>query len=227
MRLVNNIFSLKASRITRCLLVDFGKKWTIRELAKKADVSVGYTHAIITTLTNMGYVQRNDTDNKLVLLDPAKLLKRWAAFHQYDHFNTFLDYYTFEHEIERFLEKIAERIRKEQYALTSLAGASLVSPYVRPIDVHFYVENKEKEILMSGLLDIKPTAGTGNVRMVIPFDKGVFYGTRQIEGIRVVSNIQLYVDLLNYSARGEDAAKNLYTVMEKEWSKILIGSENV
>jgi len=226
MRLVHNIFEPKASRVIRCLLVNVGKEWTIREIAKEAETSVGYTHAVLATLIDMKYVERNKR-HKLVLLNPSTLLRRWAAFHQYDHNNQFLEYYTFEQEIDAFLTEIKEKLKNEKYALTSLAGAWLVSPYVRPIDVHLYIENRKKPKNLSQHLNIKPTAGTGNIRMVIPYDKGVFYGSRLIRGVRVVSNVQLFVDLLNYPARGEEAAQQLYTIIEKKWSKILTGATHV
>jgi hypothetical protein len=206
--------------------VNVGKEWTIRDIATEASTSVGYTHAVVATLTNMGYVIRNEK-NKLVLSNPATLLRRWAAFHQYDQINSFMEYYTFEQQVDAFLDELRGRLKNEEYALTSLAGAWIVSPHVRPIDVHFYVENQEKGKEISQLLGIKPTVGVGNVRMVIPYDKGVYYGLRMIRGIKVVSNVQLYVDLANYPARGEDAAQQLYDVIEKEWSKVLTGGADV
>lgn len=226
MRLVHNIFEPKASRIVRCLLVSVSKKWTIREIAEAAETSVGYTHAVLATLIKMGYVTRNER-YKLVLLNPATLLRRWAAFHQYDRNNQFLEYYTFDQEIDAFLTTFEEKLENEKYALTSLTGAWLVSPYVRPVNVHFYIENRKKEKNLSQLLNIKPTEGVGNVRMVIPYDKGVFYGSRLIQGIKVVSNVQLFVDLFNYPTRGEEAAQHLYNILEKEWSKLLTGAPYV
>jgi len=226
MRLVRNIFEPKASRVIRCLLVNVGREWTIRQIAKEAETSVGYTHAVLATLIDMKYIERNKRQ-KLVLLNPSTLLKRWAAFHQYDHNNQFLEYYTFEKEIDTFLTTLEEKLRNEKYAVTSLAGAWLASPHVRPIDVHLYIENRKKAKSLSQLLNIKLTAGVGNVRMVIPYDKGVFYGSRLIRGVRVVSNVQLFVDLFNYPARGEEAAQHLYTIIEKKWSKILTGAPHV
>jgi len=226
MRLVHNIFEPKASRIVRCLLVSINKEWTIREIAEAAETSVGYTHAVLATLIKMGYVTRNER-YKLVLLNPATLLRRWAAFHQYDLSNQFSEYYTFDQEIDAFLTTFTEKLENEKYALTSLTGAWLVSPYVRPVNVHVYIENRKKEKNLSQLLNIKPTEGVGNVRMVIPYDKGVFYGSRLIQGIKVVSNVQLFVDLFNYPARGEEAAQHLYNIIEKEWSKLLTGAPYV
>lgn len=226
MRLVHNIFEPKASRVIRCLLVNVGREWTIRQIAKEAETSVGYTHAVLATLIDMKYIERNKRQ-KLVLLNPSTLLKRWAAFHQYDHNNQFLEYYTFEKEIDTFLTTLEEKLKNEKYAVTSLAGAWLASPHVRPIDVHLYIGNRKKAKSLSQHLNIKPTAGVGNVRMVIPYDKGAFYGSRLIRGVRVVSNVQLFVDLFNYPARGEEAAQQLYNLIEKEWSKTLTGAPHV
>lgn len=226
MRVASNIFETKATRILRCLLVNVGKEWTVREVAQEARTSVGYTHAVLAAIVNMKYVKRNEK-NKLLLMDTELLLKRWAAYYQYTYANTFLQYYTFEKEIDSFLRRFNEKIENEEYALTSFSGAWLVSPYVRPVDVHFYVKTTQQVEHIAGLLDIKPTAGTGNVKIVIPYDDGVFYGVRSIEGIKVVSNVQLFMDLWNYSSRGEDAAKSVYEIIEKEWSQILAGDSHV
>jgi len=53
--------------------------------------------------------------------------------------------------------------------------------------------------------------------MILPCDEGVFYGVSQVAGVNVVSKVQLYVDLLNYPARGEEAAERILSALEKEW----------
>lgn len=226
MRETSNIFELKSTRILRCLLVNVGRDWTVRELAKEAGTSVGYTHAVLTAVTNMHYVVRNDV-NRLCVTDADILLKRWAAYYQYNHANIFLQFYTFEQQVDKFIPEITKKLTDEEYALTSLAAAWIVSPYVRPVDVHFYVKTREKAEQIADLLDIKPTAGTGNVKIVIPPDNGVFYGSRFIEGAKIVSNVQLFVDLWNYPSRGEDAAKRIYELIEKDWSRTFTGDSNV
>ncbi len=225
MRTVSNIFEQKSTRILRCLLVNLDKEWTVREIAKEADTSVGYTHAVLTTLTNMQYLRRSE-NYKLRLMNAGLLLKRWAAYHQYSSGNTFLQYYTFEKEIDSFLSQIPEKLKNE-YALTLFSGAWLVSPYVRPADIHFYVKTTLDAEKIAKQLEIKPTAGTGNIKIVIPNDEGVFYGTRTIDGVKVVSNVQLIIDLWNFSSRGEDAAKSIYELWEKDWSNQIAGVLNV
>jgi len=62
-----------------------------------------------------------------------------------------------------------------------------------------------------------PIEENGNVKFAIAASDGVFYGVQEIDGIRIVSDIQLYVDLFNYPARGREAADELFRKIEKRW----------
>jgi len=92
-RAVRNIFAPKSSRVLRVLLVDHGLDWNERNVARVARVSRGLAHYVCKTLVELGYVAPNEK-HRLVLVDPLRLLKRWAAYHQYDRMNEFLDYHT-------------------------------------------------------------------------------------------------------------------------------------
>jgi hypothetical protein len=216
MRRTRNIFSPKASRVLRVLLVDPFKGWTIKDLSREAKVSLGFTHATVMSLIDQGHVDRDDR-YELSVSDPARLLQRWAAFNNYTSMNTFLNYHTFEREIEVFISKMKE-LSSAEYALTVLAGANLVAPYVRPTTIHFYIKDGDKAASVANQLDLRPTERGGNVSMVLPYDEGVFYGLTKVGGVSVVSKVQLYVDLFNYPARGEEAAGVLLESIEKEWS---------
>jgi hypothetical protein len=222
MRKVKNIFEPRASRILRCLLTNPGEAWSIRGLAKEAQVSVGYTHAVTASLLDLGYVIRNEV-NLIEATDPVKLLERWASYHQFFHENKLLECYTFEREIERIIEKT--RSLESDHALTTLAGAYLVSPYVRPTVVDLYVRDEGQSRSIMEKLDLKPTPRDGNVRMVLPYDEGVFYKTRKVDDVSIVSNVQLYVDLINYPARGEEAAQAILSTIRSEWSSSLLGGQ--
>ena len=211
---ISNIFAPKSSRIIRALLTEVGRDWVEREIAEAASTSRGMAHYVCKTLTEMGYLTRNDYE-RMVLTDPLRLLKRWAAYHQYDAMNEFLDYHTFQREVDETLKKIAKS--DSTYAATTLAGAWLVSPHVRPSDLHFYIPNKETMEEISRDIGLHPTPRGGNVKLVLPNDEGVFYGSREVTGVKVVSNIQLYVDLYNYPARGEEAASKILDEVLKEW----------
>jgi len=219
MRKVRNVFEPKASRILRCLLTNPGEAWSIREIAREVQVSVGYTHAVTASLLDLGYIVRNEV-NLIEAMDPIRLLERWASYHQYVHENRFLEYYTFEREVERIVEKL-QKVTSD-YALTTLSGAYLVSPYVRPTVLELYVksENQAQDIIEN--LQLRPTTRDGNVRLVLPYDDGVFYKTQGVGDVKVVSNVQLYVDLINYPSRGEEAAKIILNTIQKEWSSSIL-----
>jgi len=221
---VKNIFSSKSARILRVLLVNVARDWNERELAKEAKVSRGLVHYVCKSLFQLGYVSRSE-GNRLVLVDPLRLLKRWAAYHQYDKMNTFLEYYTFEREVDRFIHQLST-MSNLRYALTALAGAFLIAPHVRPVDVHMYVHDKVDATAIAKALNLQPIPRGGNVKFVLPYDEGVFYGQQNstvwisdqvMNVVNVVSNVQLYVDLYNFPARGEEAALHLLECILKEW----------
>jgi hypothetical protein len=66
-------------------------------------------------------------------------------------------------------------------------------------------------------LGVSPTEKSGNVKLVIPYDEGVFYSSRRLNGVMIVSPVQLYVDLYNYPGRGEEAAQKLLEKIAKDW----------
>ena len=128
-----------------------------------------------------------------------------------------MDYFTFEKEVDQFVHKVVDLDFK--YALSGLAAAWLVAPYVRPVDVHLYVQSENVALEIAEKLEVNPIPRGGNVKFVLPYDEGVFYGMREVRGAKVVSNVQLYVDLFNFPARGEEAASRLLEVMLKEWRR--------
>jgi len=217
MSAVKNVFAPKSSRILRVLLVTLGRDWDERELAAEAQVSNGLVHYVCKTLIELGFAAR-DKRNRVVIVDPMRLIRRWAAYHDYDHVNKFLEYYTFEKEIDQFVQKIAAMVDLK-YALSGLAGAWLVAPYVRPVDVHLYIPSLDIASKFAEKLELNPTPSGGNVKFVLPYDQGVFYGAYEVRGVKVVSNVQLYVDLYNIPARGEEAASQLLEVLLKEWHR--------
>jgi len=103
--------------------------------------------------------------------DPVKLIQRWAAYHNYMFMNIFLRYHTFEKSIEVFLLNMKE-VNDLEYALTVLAGAHMIAPYVRPTTVHFYIEEEKKAETWVELLNLRPVEKGGNVSMVLSYDEG-------------------------------------------------------
>lgn len=221
MPVTRNIFEAKSSRIVRVLLMRPSRTWVLRELAEEARVSLGMAYYVTTSLIQRGFADR-DESNRFILTDPYRLIRQWAASYNYLFLNKLSEYYTFETEFEVFLSrftKLPNRVR-DMYALTLHAAAWITMPYVRPTDLHIYISSdmRRKELtIFTKTLNISPIEKSGNVKLVTPYDEGIFYGSKVVNEVKIISPVQLYVDLFNYPGRGEEAAGKLLEKMVKEW----------
>jgi len=216
--LVANLFAKKATDIIRVLLVNYPKTWALRDLAKESGTALGYTSRVSNTLISQRLALRASARSELKIMAPEDLLKRWATFSHFGANTAFVEYYTSEQDILKFLSRL-KRQKPGKYALTGLAGALLVEPFVRPTNTHMYILKGSDSGELAHDLDLMPVEENGNVKFAIAPGNGIFYGAQEIDGIRVVSDIQLYVDLYNYPARGREAADELWKKIEKRWDK--------
>lgn len=216
--LVGNLFSKKATDIIRVLLVNFPKTWALRDLAKESGTALGYTSRVANTLIHQRLALRDSARSELKLMAPEDLLRRWATYAHFVANTAFVEYYTSEQDIGIFLNRL-KGLKTGEYALTGLAGALLVEPFVRPTNTHIYIIKESDAGKLAHGLGLMPVEENGNVKFAIAPGNGIFYGTQEIGGIRVVSDIQLYADLYNYPARGREAADELWKKIEKRWDK--------
>jgi hypothetical protein len=94
---------------------------------------------------------------------------------------------------------------------------------VIPTTVDIYVKTRKDADIIASKLNLSPIESGGNVKLVLPYDEGVFYGMQQLRKVRTVSNIQLYADLFNYPARGMEAAEHLLRIIKKSFGESLLG----
>jgi hypothetical protein len=216
---VANLFSKKSTDIIRVLLVNYPKTWTLRDLAKESGTALGYTSRVSNTLISQRLALRASARSELKLMAPEDLLKRWATYSHFVANTVFVDYYTSEQDIGKFLRMLKD-LNPGEYALTGLAGALLVEPFVRPTNTHIYIRKGSDAEKLTHELGLMPVEENGNVKFAIAPSDGIFYGAQEIDGITVVSDIQLFVDLYNYPARGREAADELWKKIEERWNKI-------
>jgi hypothetical protein len=216
---MTNLYSKKAVDIYRVLLVSYPRCLSLLKLANEANVSLGTAFKVTKALMNERILIRESDNYGLKLMAPFDLLKRWATVNNFVANTEFIEYYTDEEDINKFIGKFKD-ISDIKYAFTGLAGAMLAAPFVRPINVHVYVRTEEDARKIAKRYNLFPIEENGNVKFSISKSNRVFYGMREIDGVNVASDIQLYVDLLNYPARGEEAAAEIYKVIENKWSRL-------
>lgn len=207
-RVARSIFAPKAARVPRALLEEPKRTWNVSELANAIGTSAGHVHAVVTKLQQNGFVFR-DNENKVVLDKPAELLDQWTTVYNVSEVET-IPLYTFQRSVPLFAKKLGQAAAKleKPYALTLHAGASLVSPFTRFNETHFYAR-KADVAAWTQALDLRPAESGANAFILVAKDDGVFYRQQEIEGSKVVSTTQLYLDLYNYPARGREQAEVL------------------
>lgn len=211
--MVRNIFAGKSPRVVRVLLSTPSKTWRLRQLAAEANVSLGLASIVTNRLIDMGFLIR-DRSLRLRLRKEEELLKRWGAVYDSSTWRH-RAYYTQGtlYDIGRNLAETAKRYALK-YAFTGSFATDLTTQYIRPAEIHMYVtsENELEKIVNEQNLEIAEIGG--NIIFLIADDESVFYGAREITDNRVgtvtvVSEIQLILDLYNYTDRTREAAERL------------------
>src|SRR4030042_4477238 len=205
-RQVRSIFSPKSSRIVRVMLSNPGRSWRLQELAREAKVSLGLASRLKARLLDLEYA--SDKENGLTLSRPGEVLKQWADNYSFRK-NKVNDYFSLDDlkKLERKFSQYCEG-RGIPYALTLFSGAALVAPYMRYTRGFAYVGNSIREVADS--LGLKQVSSGPNFSILEPYDEGVFYGIREVDGMRVVSDVQLYLALVGFTGRGDESAEFLF-----------------
>ena len=211
-----SLFAAKSTRVLRALLCQPGKKWRISELAKEAEVSLGQTANVKKKLLDDEYIME-DEFKRIVLKNPDSLLKKWVDSYSYRQ-NKIYNFYSLDTS-QQVEQQIGEycNLNNIKYAFTLTTGADIVNPFLRYKRVFLYLK-PENINAVSRDLRWKSVETGPNITVLEPYDEGVFYGIQDIRKKKVVSDIQLYLDLQSYKERGEEAAEQIYEKRIKpEW----------
>ena len=206
-RLRRGMFATKATRIIRAILNAPSARWRITQLANICKMSPAGVYFVINQLEDKGYISR-EMDKSIKVVDPKRLLKDWASNWTVEKSRStgFFSFAKNPEEIISRIVKVGDELNLK-YALTGMAGASMVSPFVRYNDVWVYASGDIDTLVKK--LDLRPTTSGANIRIFEPYDEGIFMDLRKIRGVNVVSDIQLYVDLFTHPARGQEQAERL------------------
>jgi len=209
-----SLFSDKASLVIRSALDTVGQPQKVRELSRQLGLSPAWVSHVLRRLVSAGYAAR--VGDGTVVSRPLDLLADWAESYSFTRRNDSRSYFCEAPTPQQVIARVASVPADDvgRYALTLHAGASLVAPFSKFHEVHIYVEpsglREETERVWKHALDLQPVQTGGNVYLTWPYYReGAFYGRRNINGVWVASDIQLFVDLYNYPVRGREQAEHL------------------
>ncbi len=212
---LRSIYSPKASRVLRVLLDEPGKVWKVQEMAESAGISLGMAWKVKDQLCAREWLQVQNKD--LVLTRPEALLKEWALNYKPVPKESIYDFYSFHSpsEVEFRLAEVC-KARSIPYALAEFSGGARYAPVVRYMRASAYVGERVDEIVDA--LQLKRVATGANVRLILDKDGGSFLRSREVDGLKIISPVQAYLDLSKIPGRGEEAAEGiLKKEIEPKW----------
>ncbi len=217
-RPLKSIFAKKTTRALRALLCNPKKEWFLKDLAKEANISLGQASNLKRRLLEYEFLKEVDSEKaaKFRLSNPEILLNRWSEYYSYRE-NRLKNYYSLD-DVKIIEKKLSEYCEAEKipYAFTLTSGASLVAPFLRYKRVFVYLSNSIEKIALD--LGWKEVPSGPNITVLEPYDEGVFYGLQEVNRMKVVSDVQLYLDLRGYKERGGEAAQFLLeNRLRKQW----------
>jgi hypothetical protein len=213
-------FSDKASLILRVLIKHNQKVWGIRELAESVHLDPGFVSRVAKELEERNYVVR--LNSKLKLNELKDILEDWVREYDYKR-NEEKGYFCLAKSPDEIIQRLRDsEIPEEiQYALGFHAGASLVAPYAVFSQVHVYIPDERSLNVVKKRLNLREVNEGANVVFVFPYYReSVFYDKQNVNGLWVVSDLQLYLDLYSYPIRGIEQAEHIF---EKRLSKKIEG----
>lgn len=208
------LFSPKSSRVIRVLLSDVNRWWQVQEIAAEADISMGLVSRLKQKLLEEEFAV--EQDRRVKVKSPKRLLDVWVENYKYKR-NPLKEYYSLD-DSAKVVERIAKYCNQQNipYGLGLFSAASRIAPHVRMNKAFVFVNANLDDAAKA--LSFKPVPSGSNVVLLKPFDAGVLYKSREIDGLKVVSDVQIYIDLKTYKGRGEEAADFLMEhSLEPSW----------
>ena len=210
---LKSLFKPKAERILRALICEPERQWLALDVAESAEVSIGQVSNVRKLLLEREWIE--DQKRGIKLIEPLQMLTAWVTEYQPER-STAYEFYDMDSvgDIESAISSFCNRTGT-RYAFTGFSGASRYAPFTTYRTVAVYMDISQESITE---LPFKPVTSGANIRIISPYDDGVFYGTRNIRGQSMASPVQCYLDLKDEKARGEEAAEALLEqVLKPSW----------
>lgn len=194
----------KGAMLPRLFFEQPHRVWTQGELADAAGMTKAYASIILHRMMDNDYVRQEDNGYQLVM--PEKMLDDWVAVYR---FNRYVRRQMFAASFETHHQGIALvakslKAKNVRFGFMGSSGAYLRAPYLETSIVMAYAER-----IPDGLSSMYPVERDGNVVLYIPQNMGFLYGGNDVDGLPVVSDVQLYLDLKRMPGRNQDQADYL------------------
>ena len=210
-----SLYTPKATRILRALLSsrDPGREWTQAELKSVTGASPGYVSRLLTALEEDGYVAclsegGGGRSGRYRLAEFDRLLDGWVTADLFRDRVEVTEYSVLKSDPIDIAKAVAAAFDQESIVFTQWIAAWLRRPHTTPPVVSAYVRGVSLPAVSLG----REVSSGGNLWLLRPRDEGVFQCTQAVNGLPLVCDPQIYLDLITAGLRGPEAAQAL-----REW----------
>jgi hypothetical protein len=207
------LFNDKATIPLRILLEKPGELMTTRNIAERGGLSLGWVSQILQQLHAEGYVERERGGGTRVV-DPPRLVGDWLRQYTFEHNAVFPFRMRGDHVDDTLqLLRTLQPPLFERYALTLEGAVATLRGKRNPGQLHIYLPDLAQDkdgalALWSDALHLRPAGYDANCFLVAPtYTHAAFFGMHRAEGLRVVSDLQLYLDLFHYPSSARPQAQ--------------------
>jgi hypothetical protein len=203
-----NLFAPKSSRVARQLLVSPSEFLSQSQIARRTGLGDGYVSKIVRRLEAESYLDVHE-DGRVRPRSPDLLLEAWRDAYDFESHRIVKGHVAARSGIE-LLERLASLLAPEQvgWAATGLGAAWYYTGYTMFRLTSLYLAVEPSRALLQKIGFTAEEKGA-NLWLIVPNDDGVFCGSTEVDGVRLVSPIQTYLDLKQHPERAEDAAIRL------------------
>lgn len=204
----STVFSPKASRLCRALLVEPSRWWLQSELVAATGLSTGYVSKVIRRMADDDIIEWSPDESRARPASPDLLLDTWAQAHDFRR-NDIRRYHAIGRTGEAILRALTDKLTARADLRWAATGLAAAWQHARHADFRLTTLYVAAPILHPEELGLRPVAQGENVWLVTPKDDGVFYRAEAIDGIPCVHPVQCYLDLLAHPERAPEAAADL------------------
>ena len=205
--------SIVSSLILRELFLDINKTWRLKYLAKKVNCSIGQVSKVMNYLLDNAWVEKRKEGYGLI--DPESLLQEWSRVYGKKDLPAY-GCYSLDNvsALENKLVQLKKNHGIDTY-LTGFSGGVRYAPAVRYNKVHVYIspENIREAIDFLGMKEVD----SGSNVVIYSLENDCYMKDfRVIDGMTVMSPVQIYLDCMQLKGRGEEMAE---AILRKEIMK--------
>jgi len=204
-----SLFTPKASRLLRVLLQGPFRAYKVEELAVAAGVSMGQVSKVRKLLLDQELA--GDEKDGIRIERPHQILTDWILADDFSKRVETREYSSLEQDHDKIARTLDVGLANVKHAFTQWTAAHLRQPYVPPQVTSVYVDSFPDDEELKKILNVRRVNRGGRLRLYKPADEGVFIGKQNVNGLPLVSDLQIFLDLLESGdeLRANEAAREL------------------